>query len=1046
MFIYMFNQMSLSMRMKGWMCAYIVIAGLLLLVAPAGALVPDKVEVSTSSEWLTAGSSETAIITVQVLDSATGITGFGGGTVEFSVDSAFGSITPAVATTDAAGMATAVFKPAQRSGTAPIMVTVSYETLDEPLTGSVEQRIDHGAPDDDSIQYEPTVTAGGTTEIVVRMVDKHGNVVDNRREAETVYFMAGSPEDGSGATFIGGTDEISVPVDAAGNAIATLRADTVAGENIVWIRTPVGEQRIFIVGVAEPPSSIAQTVVPSSASVPADGKTKVSFTYTLYDRYGNPSAGQGLWVNASVQRGDRPAEQESRLLNTNSLGQVVITYGPEDSVGVATITATAKVDPDVSVSQDVEFTSTDPTNMLLSANPQSMPSRDVKAGTVSQIRAKVMDVKGNPVAGEAVAFEIVPGSVVIGAYNQTEAPSLDAASAVTNTNGYAVIGFRPGAFTTDRDAEGWSDTATGTATVRATWGNVSRNIDLTWKNYPYLSVETEVFPETVAVNDTVDVMIRLKGDGWALQPDPIDVVLVIDRSGSMSGTDVSPTRMVAAQAAANDFVDQMNLARDRVALVSFAFDATLDQGLTDDPAEIKGAINSLSADGATNMRLAYYTAIKYLKEHGRPDAVKAVILMGDGDWNYHGSPLAKGIGYADNNRYLTSDWYDSYGAPLSAYRWSGSSYSFSSERYEWYHDLPDPKGDASIQRELGKGRWYDTHDRRWVSNYEPDSWTCDNGRFTNQNMSVYANSGDGTEKVKIYSIGFASVLDSNVERDLGILSEATGGEYVWARDEAALKNVYTEIAGELKTEAGVDTGLDIVFENVEVNEAFVSGTEVFDYVHEDGVSTTVKSWIDNRTPPYEIIPLTTIDQTADWNDDHSLHFDIGTVRLGQAWETTFRLKVLTDGNINIFGPGSTISFNNGTDSLELPDTFITAHFLNNTGMDFAALNITNLRFTGEEPVDEFLPVAWDLNYTGVCSVTQDVFYSNDNEYTWVRFDRISATNETTSGESTLDVRGLPPGAYIIRVHGYAPDTEDDSEKITQNVTAGATGSAYIRIQ
>ncbi len=71
--------------------------------------------------------------------------------------------------------------------------------------------------------------------------------------------------------------------------------------------------------------------------------------------------------------------------------------------------------------------------------------------------------------------------------------------------------------------------------------------------------------------------------------------------------------------------------------------------------------------------------------------------MGDGDWNYHGTPLANGIGYADNNRYLTSDYYAS-GAPLSGYDWSGSSYSFSSENYEWYHDLADPKGDANIER------------------------------------------------------------------------------------------------------------------------------------------------------------------------------------------------------------------------------------------------------------------------------------------------------------------------------------------------------------
>ena len=87
-----------------------------------------------------------------------------------------------------------------------------------------------------------------------------------------------------------------------------------------------------------------------------------------------------------------------------------------------------------------------------------------------------------------------------------------------------------------------------------------------------------------------------------------------------------------------------------------------------------------------------------------------------------------------------------------------------------------------------------------------------------------------------------------------------------------------------------------------------------------------------------------------------------------------------------------------------------------------------------------------LNYTGLYDVTEDVFYSNDNNFTWVKFDRVSATNATTGGESTLDVRDLPAGVYTIRVRGYAPDTEDASDTLVQNITHGANGSAYIRLQ
>ncbi|MGI5938418.1 hypothetical protein, partial [Methanoculleus thermophilus] len=219
------------------------------------------------------------------------------------------------------------------------------------------------------------------------------------------------------------------------------------------------------------------------------------------------------------------------------------------------------------------------------------------------------------------------------------------------------------------------------------------------------------------------------------------------------------------------------------------------------------------------------------------------------------------------------------------------------------------------------------------------------------------------------------------------------------------------------------------------------------YVYEGGASTVIESWIVNETGNHTVIPRHTRDDRPNWTvSNPHLPFNIGTVRLGQTWETTFRLAVKTEGNINVFGPGSTITFNNGTDTLALPDTFITAYPLNNTGLDFRSLEISNLRFTGVEPVTEFLPVAWDLNYTGLYTVTEDLFYSNNNGYSWVKFDTRHATNTTTHDTSTLDVRGLPAGKYIIRVTGYAPDTGDSSAWLDQEVVVGTNRSAYIQIQ
>ncbi len=998
------------------MCAYIVIAGLLLLAAPAGAQIPDTVEIGTNSEWLTAGSGNTATVTVQAFNGSTPVSG---ATVEFAVDSIFGSITPAGTATDSAGMATAIFTPGTCSGTATITATVSYEGLDEPLTGSVDQQIDHAAPHTiANLWYESEVTAGGTTEIAVRMVDRYGNVVDNRNVAETVRFMAGSPEGGTGAVFVGGTDEISVPVNAAGNATTMLRVDTMAGENIVSILppNPVRGEYITILSVADGvPFSITQAIDPVGASVPADGDKVVSFTYTLFDEYNNPAAGQGLRVNTSIQRGDRPEERQTVLLHSNSRGQVMITYGPEDSVGVATITATAAANPDVSVSQDVVFTSTDPVNMLLSASPQSMPSRDVKPDTVSQIRAKVMDVKGNPVEGQTVTFEIVSNSAA--PYNQTVDPALEKTSAITNADGYAIVGFYPGAFTTDQDAPGWSETATGTATVRATWNGTTRTIPLTWKNYPYLSVETAVSPETVAVNETVDVTIRLKGDGWALQPDPIDVVLCTDRSGSMLKD--YPDRMVKAMEASKIFNVQMNYPRDHLGLVSFgksgttdligygyrywlgrdsSYDddfayrsdhypsdrkdyadyATVDLPMSDNPSTINATIEQMVPDWGTPMRSGIYKAINELKVNGSARAVKAVIVLSDGDYNHYGDPLARGSAKAS---------------------WAPSEFGDLTTYYLPFDGLGT-------------------------------------GRMSNQNMSVFAMSND----IRIYSIAFANDISDEGKETLRLLAESTGGSYYYAPTGDHLAGVYTDIAGVLKTEAGVDTELDVAFENVNVTGVELPGTDVFDYVYDYGNSTHIH----NQTGSEE-----TIDQTADWNADHSLHFNIGTVRLGQTWETTFRLKVLTDGNINVFGPGSTITFNNGEDTLTLPDTFITAiPDLNNTGITSCWLAVALDKPeppAGQDAFYDTVPLTWTVTYNGTRDIDEALAYSNDNGRSWTVFVQKTVDRSTTQGEALMDVRDLPPGDYLLRLIASALDAPDAVSATDAPVRIGNASRDYIRI-
>jgi hypothetical protein len=800
----------------------------------------------------------------------------------------------------------------------------------------------------------------------------------------------------------------------------------VAGENIVYIQPPAsaGSGRyITITAAGGEPAGIDLVVDPASASVPADGDKVIRLTYTLRDAFGNSAPAQGLWVNATIQLANGPDEQ-SVLLYSNRYGQVMVTYGPEDSMGTATITATAAANSSVSVTQEVEFTSTEPVEMVFSASPQSMPSRDVDSGSVAQLRAKVMDIKGNPVKGETVTFEIDTGSINVGEYNQTEKPYLDATSAVTDESGYATVSFHPGKF--DEPSAGEKRIAArGNATVRATWGTANRSLILTWMNYPYLSVETEVSPATIGMNDTVDVTIRLKGDGYELQPDPIDVVLCTDRSGSMLKD--YPDRMVKAMEASEIFNAQMNYPRDHLGLVSFgkkgqtnllsygnhkwlgqdstpdddttyrnthyaadkdyADYATLDLPVSDNATVINTTIRGMVPDWGTPMRFGIYKAIKELNVNGSANSVKAVIVLSDGDYNHYGDPLARGTA-------TTKD--------------------------------PSKFGDLT-------------------TDYLPFDG-LGSGSMSNQNLSVYAmNNG-----IRIYSIAFANDISDGGKKTLKVLAESTGGKYYYAPTGDDLARVYTDIAGELKTEAGVNTTMT-VFENVEVNEAPIDAFEVFDYRHQEGISTYILNKSGDGTPLYE----GTIDQTADWNTGHKLHFDIGTIHLDQVWEAKIRLAVNPSyeagdyNNINIFGSGASLSFNNGEDTLDLPDTFLTVlPDLNNTGITSAWLEV-DLKDPelppGQESFTDTVPLEWTITYNGTSEIHETLAYSND-KLSWTVFWTKTVGSSATGGTALLDARSLPAGDYWIRLTASADDAPDARDTTSSAIPIGSTSRAYIKIE
>lgn len=123
----------------------------------------------------------------------------------------------------------------------------------------------------------------------------------------------------------------------------------------------------------------------------------------------------------------------------------------------------------------------------------------------------------------------------------------------------------------------------------------------------------------------------------------LDLALLLDSSGSMSSNDPTNLRLTGAKS----FVDAL-LPEDRAAVVDFDSFAVVKQGLTTDKAAVKQAIDTIDANGGTNIGAGVAAGLNILAGNGDPARARLMILLTDGVGAYSPSltTQAKAAGIA----------------------------------------------------------------------------------------------------------------------------------------------------------------------------------------------------------------------------------------------------------------------------------------------------------------------------------------------------------------------------------------------------------------
>lgn len=519
-------------------------------------------------------------------------------------------------------------------------LTINSTTGD--ASNSTQMLVLPGEPSRIGPVFNDEYTVNTTSSMYIDVYDVYGNKVPGTNLTFSITFPENtaynSPVEYNSAslTYYSGTTDVN---GQFANAFTT---DKRAGANVIRVSVDNSsvERNITINGLADEIDKMLLSKVPTFAL--ANNKDTYTLSARPVDKFLNPILPRTTPIKEIVRFTTESGAMV--LIPLNSQGQANTIVGPTPYVESLDVTATYR-----NASGYTNFTNI--TTLHFAAGPlyaidlYSVPNAVLAQGLNGNHEATVslvaLDEWGHALPGVSITLNNTNtsvGTLTVDGINAT-----DIITVTTDSGGKVRASF--------------IGNVSGNTTILATSGDINASTNISVKSEPFMSVILNVEPSNVTSGGIVNVttVISIEGElpiirpaasamlvldrSGSMDPDyyagtPLDVVLVIDTSGSMKFLGSSPEQpMTDAKTAAKVFVSNLP-SNAQTGVVSFESTSKIEQDMVllnsyNNKSLVNNAISALKALGGTAMGDGMAEANTMLI-NGRPASKKVMVVLTDG--------------------------------------------------------------------------------------------------------------------------------------------------------------------------------------------------------------------------------------------------------------------------------------------------------------------------------------------------------------------------------------------------------------------------------